>query len=122
LRVLVRLRPGATRYGQRDRGGQNIFMFHVFVSLNKFKANWYLADRQRAGHGLLNAALQSAPVVRLIDSNMLFSGNIMIERLCTVLSSMSPAAPGLTLRTSNTTGDNENCGGTQAAIVDGRAD
>jgi len=41
-----------------------------------FKANWYLADRQRAGHGYLNEALQNALIVQSIDNNMLFASNI----------------------------------------------
>jgi hypothetical protein len=39
-------------------------------------ANWYLADRQRAGHGLLNVALQNTLIVQSIDNNMLYASNI----------------------------------------------
>jgi hypothetical protein len=54
-------------------------MFHVFVSLNK--VHWYLADRQRAGHGLLNVALQNALIVQSIDNNMLFASNIYVPEI-----------------------------------------
>jgi hypothetical protein len=35
-----------------------------------------MADRQRAGRGLLNAALQNALNVQSIDNHMLFASNI----------------------------------------------